>query len=244
MAYTDGPQASSTGTVRFEVISEAWQKLSANMTPWILAALIFFALTGAAYVGYYFTIFTAAFATVAASGGNEPGVGANLFLQLIGLVAGIVIEMVYLVLLAGMVKMALKQLRGQAIAPGDVFSGTSHIVPLALGGLLYGLGVVIGSVLCVIPGLLVAGLGLLMIPLIVDQNMDGVTALTTSIKTLQPHMWMALLFSIVLSLVGGLGGVACGLGMLITFPLVIISLALLYRDFYPERFQESAQQDL
>jgi hypothetical protein len=237
MAYTDGPGAGRTPTVRFEVIGDAWQKLSANMAPWVLAALVVGILVGAIMGAYYVPVFAASFAAAAAGGGKDTPPGLDIGGQFIGMVVGTAVQIMQFVFLGGMVKMALNQLRGQPISVGDVFSGFAHFGPLALAGLLYSLGTQLGVLFCIIPGLLLAGLWMLTIPLIVDQNLDAITALTTSLKTLQPQMWMALLLYLVLSIVAGIGWVVCGIGMVVTYPLLPLGLTLVYRDFFPERFQ-------
>lgn len=244
MAYTDGPGAGRTGTVRFDVIGEAWQKISANMGAWVVAALIVCVVLWVIIGGFYVGVFASAMAA-GASGNDNVGAGVGIITQLMGMLMGFAINVIQFVLMGGMVKMALNQIRGLPISAGDIFKGFEHFVPLALGGLLYSLGIQIGAIFCIIPGLLLAGLWMLTVPLIVDQNMDAVTALTTSLKTLQPHMWSALGVYLVLGLVAGLGSLLCGIGMIITYPFLPIGVALVYKDFYPERFQgNSAQQDL
>ena len=235
MAYTDGPgYKSPTGQLRFEIIGEAWQKFQANMTPWILAVLIQCVILGALVGVFYVGVFAAALAGAAANKSDDPGlnigvqIGANAF--------SLGLQAIQFPLLGGMVLMAIRQLRGETIAPGDVFSGFARFGPLALAGILYGLGVQIGSLLCFVPGLLLAGLWLLTVPLIVDQGLDAVGALKTSLETLKPQMWSALGVYFVLALVAGLGTLACGIGGLFTAPLLPIGIALIYKDFYPERF--------
>jgi uncharacterized membrane protein len=236
MAYTDGPETSRPALVRFEIISEAWQRFSANMTPWLLAILFMLLVTGAILGPFYATVFASSFASAMANKG-EPSPGSQIGSQLIGMVFGTGVNILQFVFLGGMVKMAIRQLRGEAIAAGDVFSGFRQFAPLALAGLLYTLGVQMGTIFCILPGLLLAGLWMLTVPFIVDQNLDPIAALTASMKALQPQMWMALCLYFVLSLVAGIGALLCGIGMIFTYPLLPIGTALLYRDFFPERFQ-------
>ncbi len=242
MAYTDGPETSKPALVRFEIIGEAWQKFSANMTPWLLAILIMLLITGAIMGAFYASVFASTFASAMANKG-EPSPGGQIGSQLVSIVVSTAVNILQFVFLGGLVKMAIRQLRGETIAPADIFSGFQQFAPLALAGLLYTLGVQIGTVFCIVPGLLLAGLWMLTVPLIVDQNLDPVAALTASMKALQPQMWMALLLYFVLSFVAGIGILVCGVGMLFTYPLLPIGTALLYRDFFPERFQATHNND-
>jgi len=106
------------------------------------------------------------------------------------------------------------------------------IGPLLIGSLLNGLAVAIGSVFCYIPGLVLGGLLMFTIPLIVDRRMDGIEAMKLSFNTLKGDALMATLFYLVVSIVGGLGGIACGIGALFTWPLFFLSISLLYRDYF------------
>ncbi len=242
MAYTDGPETSKPALVRFEIIGEAWQKFSANMTPWLLAILFMLLITGAIMGAFYASVFASTFASAMANKG-EPSPGGQIGSQLISIVVSTAVNILQFVFLGGMVKMAIRQLRGETIAPADIFSGFQQFAPLALAGLLYTLGTQIGMVFCLLPGLLLAGLWMLTVPLIVDQNLDPIAALTASMKALQPQMWMALGLYFVLSLVAGIGALLCGFGMIFTYPLLPIGTALLYRDFFPERFQATHNND-
>ena len=237
MAYGDGPGSDrAPALIRFEVISEAWQKFQANMTPWILAALIQGLILGTILGVFYVGIFAASFSSAMANQGKQDPPAVNIGLQLGSNAFGLGLQAIQFPFLGGMVLMAIKQLRGQSIAPADVFAGFAQFGPLALAGILYGLGVQIGSLFCLVPGLLLAGLWMLTVPLIVDQGLDAITALKTSMKTLQPQMWPALGLYFVLSLVAGLGSFACLVGVIFTMPLLPLGIALLYKDFYPERF--------
>jgi uncharacterized membrane protein len=242
MAYTDGPTTNRPALVRFEIISEAWQKFSANMTPWLLATLFMLLITGSIMGAFYTSVFASSFAAGMANKGELPP-GSQIGSQLIGIVVGTAVSILQFVFLGGLVKMAIRQLRGETIAPADVFSGFQQFAPLALGGLLYSLGTQIGSLFCILPGLILAGLWLLTVPLIVDQNLDPIAALTASMKALQPQMWMALGLYFVLYLVGGIGALLCGIGAIFTYPLIPIGTALLYRDFFPERFQATPHNE-
>lgn len=244
MAYTDGPGDNRPpAQLRFEIIGEAWQKFQANMTPWILAVLIQSVIMGALVGVFYVGVFAAAFSSAMThKGQDDPGM--NIGLQLGGNAFGIGLQALQFPFLGGMVLMALKQLRGQTISPGDVFSGFAQFGPLAIAGILYGFGVQIGALFCLVPGLLLAGLWMLTIPLIVDQNLAPIEALKASLEKLKPQMWPALGLYFVLSLVAGLGSFACLIGVIFTMPLMPLGLVLIYKDFYPERFAPIAASEI
>jgi uncharacterized membrane protein len=132
----------------------------------------------------------------------------------------------------GMVRMALRQLRGETIAAGDVFKVGDVAGQLILVGLLQGLAVQIGTMFCYIPGFILGGIFMLATPFVAEQRLSAVDALRESAKHLKPDLVNASLFFFVIMLLYGLGSIACGIGMAATFPLFPICLALIYRDFF------------
>jgi uncharacterized membrane protein len=248
MAYTDGPQAGRKPTLRFKVIGEAWQMLSTNMSPWILASLVAILLMSIIIVPAMVRVFIEVAAEISKGQTSVPS--PDFGSRLVTVTINVVVQIIQFVLLGGMVKMALRQLRGQTISVGDLFSGFAHLGPLILAGLIYGLVMELGNLLdgsagpvfflCLIPAMLLSGLWMLTIPLIVDQNLDAITALGASTKMLRSSMWMAILFYMVLGIVSGLGILVCGIGIIVTYSLLPIGTALVYRDFFPERFSQES----
>ena len=137
-------------------------------------------------------------------------------------------------LMAGLYRMAINQVRGATPSLGTLFSA-GDVLPALLGAaILTTLATFVGALFCVIPGLLLAALFLFTIPLVVDRKLGAIEAMSTSFNTLKPQMWPALGFIIVVGLLAGAGALLCGVGILITAPLAILSIAVLYRDFFPE----------
>src|ERR1051325_9617773 len=95
-----------------------------------------------------------------------------------------------------------------------------------------GVAVFAGAILCVIPAFIAQGILMLAEPLIVDQRMGVFESVSRSWAALREDMLMATLFHIVLGIVAGIGAVACGVGILFTFPLLPLGIAIVYRDFF------------
>lgn len=253
MSYTDRPDRPDAGgvaNIRFDIIVEAWQKVTANPGVWIVTFLLASIIMSITFMVVYLATFLPLGLAVTATGVATQGQGeeaSGIIVALLGnfllFVLVAILGALYAVFMGGMVKMALNQIRGLPISIGDVFNSFPQAVPLMLAGALNTLGVGLGISFCLVPGLILAALWLLTIPLIVDQNMDAITAMKTSMRTLQPQMFMALLLGFLLMLVAGLGKLACGVGVLLTYPLIPIGLALLYRDCFPERFQQPLLPD-
>lgn len=236
MAYSGGIGSSR---IRFDVIGEAWQIFAANMANWIVALLAFAVLIAAVYFVCMLLLVPVLFAGAAINTANPMGMftGGGLFMSMVfGLLMAVLMAIVYGILGAGLYKMAIGEVRGTKAQISDLFSATDVAGPMVVAALLIQVGTMIGSWLCVIPGLLFAGLTMLTYPLVVDQKMAPVAAIQASINTLKAEWLMAALLFLVLTIVAGLGAIACGIGVVFTLPLLFLSTALVYKDFFPERF--------
>lgn len=124
---------------------------------------------------------------------------------------------------------------------GDLFKGFNCFLPAFLFFLVFVVVLFIGSlVLNLIPcigqvlGLLyVYGLNaLVMFALfnIADRKMDVIPAIQASVETVKKSFWPFLGFSIVASILGSVGAIACGIGIALTMPLYYCILAVAYRE--------------
>jgi uncharacterized membrane protein len=133
----------------------------------------------------------------------------------------------------GMVRMASNQVRGLAPQVEDLFSVTGCWFDLLLFGFLAGVLTALGTFLCVIPGFIVLGLLMFGIPLVVEGRLPATGALTESWQALKSQWLTATLFHAFLIIAAASGVLLCGIGILCTGPLYSLSIALLYKDFFP-----------
>lgn len=144
------------------------------------------------------------------------------------LLLGFLSFMVQTYLGLGFIRLFLAIVRGQPATFGLLFSGGPFFLKGLLTNILASIIVGIGSCLCLVPGI-IAGLGLsFSLLLVVDQQLGAVTAIQESWRLTQGAKLQLFLYGLaafVLSLVGVL---ACGLGMLVTAPLVGLGLAQIY----------------
>ncbi len=150
----------------------------------------------------------------------------------------------------GLYKMALRQARGEPISVAGLFSGFPQALPLLMvavavsGGVALLEGACLGllhlahvpvtlaaslsSLLIVLPTLVVQGLLMFAPLLIVDKGVGAGEAIQGSLRLVRDQWVMAVLAYFVLALIGGLGVIACGVGMLATYPVFLISIAAGY----------------
>ena len=69
-----------------------------------------------------------------------------------------------------------------------------------------------------------------MAPMIVEGGKGTIDAIKASVEVTKRDWIMFTLFAIALGLIAGAGGIACGVGVLATYPLLFLGHALAYRD--------------
>jgi uncharacterized membrane protein len=211
-----------------EAIGEAWRLLSANRGTWagmiLLEGLVIYALV---FAGIGLQIAMAG-GVQAMNQARQQSAGETLALFAIQILQLVV----QCWLTAGVYRAACKQVRGEPVHVGDLFSATDVIGSSVWGTFLYGLSIFLGVLLCIIPGLLVSGRLMFVLPLIADGRMSGTDAVRTSWGALRGQSWIAFAFTFVASFVAGLGFLLCGVGVLFTAPIYFVATAILYRDFF------------
>jgi hypothetical protein len=206
MSMPGEPYPAPRPTIRFDAINQAWQLLQQQMGQWVVLSLVFVIVSAV----------------------------ANFALSMIPVLGIVVGGLPGAILSAGMYKSALKQMRGETIAVGDLFDVSDVIGPILVAAILTSIGTAIGFVCCILPGFVLISLWAFTNLLIVDRGMDGVAAMRESFNALRGEWLMAGVFALVVGLVVAAGGLACGVGLLFTLPLGVLSVTVLYRDFFPE----------
>ncbi len=130
---------------------------------------------------------------------------------------------------ASLYRVALKQVRGQPVAFGDLFSGGPCFGNILLLNLilvaLYAAGIV---ALCV--GALVVGAFVLPATAIAADGRSAAQALSESVAGMKKDWLAAAAFLVVYGLVMLASVIPCGLGLFVTIPMVYLIGVLVYRD--------------
>ncbi len=128
----------------------------------------------------------------------------------------------------GYVKFVLNIARGNAYSIGDIFSETKLFGKMLVGRFLVQLAVLIGTMLCVIPGIIV-GLGLSQTNyLIVDKGMEPIDAMKESWRLTDGQKVNFLLWGFIAGGIGLLGVLACCVGSFVATPLIAVGSAFLH----------------
>ncbi len=154
---------------------------------------------------------------------------------------------------AGLLHMALRQKRGETVAVFDLFSGVPRGLPLfLLGALIPALTALLtaalkwplhrllplsdtaaGNVMLGVSTLL-NGAWMFAPLLILDAGASVPDALRGSVRLLRGQVLRGMFFYAIVSLLSVLGFVGCGVGMLATYPLLPLSIALAYLALTPQ----------
>src|SRR5262245_6303155 len=210
-------------SVRWEWISEAWNLFTRQWSVWVLMILVM-ALVGMAIYLPFLGIFMA----MAPSFPQDGEIPIGLLMLYPALILAILSASAWM--LGGIYNAAFKQIRGEQIAVGDLFSGGQYFGRILGALLLIAIAANIGGILCLIPGLIVYGLTFLTYPMIVEGGKGTIDAIKASIDVTKRDWIMFTIFAVALYLIAIAGSLACGIGALATLPLLFLGQALAYRD--------------
>ena len=222
-----------------EWLSEAFTLFGREWLTWVLITLIYFVILSVPIIIGYVAIFVVVFAAVgvgAAAGGDASGAGAGAATAILmtivgGLVLGLLVLAVNAYLHAGLVRTAVKQLRGETIQVGDLFSAGDVYLPAMITEILRALGVWVGTMLCIVPGYLAAGVWIFAQPLTVERRLPPMDSLRTSWEATRPHMWMYLVWFLLYALIISAGSIIA-IGVLATYPIGHLMIMVSYRDVF------------
>lgn len=163
---------------------------------------------------------------------------AQLAVQIVGGAAGLLVTSY---MTGGIALTALKAVRGQPVTFGDPFSGGRFFGPVLVAVIVSAIVIFIGSLLCLVPGIIVAlGVSLYSF-VIVDQNLPGVDAVKRSWEMTKGYKMTIFLVGLIGIFVFLAGALACGIGMLVvSMPMYFLATAYLYLRIKGEAVPEPA----
>lgn len=160
--------------------------------------------------------------------------GGSFFLSL--LAAGLlsfIIAAVAMLLQAGIIKAALGVTDGKKVSLGEAYAGWDK-GKVIVAALLIGLMVGIGSLLCYLPGIILAYLSMFTMYFVIDKGMSPVDAIKASFSLTTSRLGETLVFAILAYLVTFAGALLCGVGLIASVPIATIATAYTYRRLHGE----------
>jgi len=139
-------------------------------------------------------------------------------------------------MLGGIVRFALRVARGEKPEFGEIFSGGRFFAPMLGATLLYTLGLTVGFMACLVPGLFLFAGWIAYSAFIVDKGLGGVEALKASWQATAPYRTNLVVYAVLSLLVGVVGVLACCIGaLLVSFPVLMIGNAYIYLKLIGEQ---------
>jgi uncharacterized membrane protein len=133
-------------------------------------------------------------------------------------------------LIAGFHIYTMKRLMQRPAEFGDLFKGFNFFVPTLVASLLIGLFTFFGTLLCIIPGLVVAAMYKFTYLFIVDKRMDFWPAMEASHAVVKQDYFGFTMFLLLAVLVNILGLLCCVVGLLVSIPVTIAAITVAYKE--------------
>ncbi|MEK7167941.1 MAG: hypothetical protein AAB791_02990 [Patescibacteria group bacterium] len=159
------------------------------------------------------------------------GVAASLDMYALPAIDSMIISLIFwvigMIIAIGWIKIALKLAQGEEAKISDLFSGWKLFFHYLFGSILYGLIVIAGIILLVIPGI-IWQIKFSFFPYLILEGNGPIQALKKSSIITKGAKWDLFFFSFLLGMINLLGAVLLLVGMLWTIPLVAVAMAYAY----------------
>ena len=129
---------------------------------------------------------------------------------------------------AGLIRASLNVTNGLPFRTADVFK-FDNLGPVIVASILVGLGVMIGSILCYIPGLIFGFFSSYTLYFLVDQNLAPVDAIKASFNFVNKNLGSTIIWYLLSLVIMFVGELLCGVGLLVAIPVVLVGTAYTYK---------------
>lgn len=124
----------------------------------------------------------------------------------------------------------MKKLMGRRPEIADMFTGFNFFVPALVATILISVLTTLGTILCVIPGLVIAAMYKFTYLFILDKRMDFWPAMQASHAICKQDYFGFTMFLLALVGVNLLGVICCVIGVFVTIPLTFAAITVAYRE--------------
>ncbi len=206
--------------------SYGWNRFTENVAPIVLGMLIY-----AAAVVVFYVVWVALLGTIGVLGRDTMAgaIGIGLSAALFGLVAVVA----NFVIQTGITRAALAITYGRKPELATVLA-TDSLGQIAIGAVVIAVVSSIGFFLCYIPGLIVVFLTQFFVHFALDKRLDWLDAIKASVSFVNANLAMVLGFFLLSLVAYMVGALACGVGLIVALPVVIIAQAYTYRRLQGE----------
>jgi uncharacterized membrane protein len=133
-------------------------------------------------------------------------------------------------LIVGFHVFTMKKLANRRPEFADLFKGFNFFVPALVASLVISLFTFAGTLLCIIPGLVVAAMYKYTYLFIVDKRMDFWPAMQASHSIVKQDYFGFTMFLLAMVGINILGVLCCIVGVFVTIPITFAAITVAYRD--------------
>jgi len=227
------PPAGAGGYSAVDAIQYGWTKFTKSPATLLIPVLITGVVVAVVYVLMFFVILGSAFSgsgtTIDSNGNFSYDGGPGFVLRMILMAVVFLVVMFALqVLMAALAKGGLDVADGKSPALGELFEGWDKTQVLIAAALI-AVGTAIGFALCYLPGIVFSFLASYTMYYVIDKQMSAVDAIKASISFTTSHLGETILFFLLAAVVTAIGGILCGVGLLVAYPVVLVGQAYTFR---------------
>ena len=151
-------------------------------------------------------------------------------------IASVVLSMTVMM---GVIKIYLRFCDGEKGEFSDLFSCYPLLFKYLVGSILYGVIVLLGLILLIIPGIVWAIKFQFFDYLIVDKGLGPIDALEKSSEITRGVKWDLFIFDILIGIINLLGLLCLVVGLFVTIPMTRVATAFVYRKLLHETPREN-----
>lgn len=214
-------------------LSYGWAKFRANVGQVLLAALVVLVgllVAGAVVGAVYGVLLSGPSIEVDPETGRVVSEGGSGFVVTL-LVTALVTALFFVaaqVVLAGFVRGVLGVTEGREFRFQEVLR-TDDLGRVLVLALINAAGILVGTVLCYLPGLVYGFVSSFSLYFLIDKGLSPVDSIKASVRLVADNLGSALLWYVVGGIIASAGAFACGVGMLVTVPVVLFGTAYTYK---------------
>jgi hypothetical protein len=218
------------GSPRLAVVGEAWRAYQDRIGAWVVALVVVLILE--TIIGWFASwivgedfvaVMWKAFRGIVPSWRN-------------GLVYVMAAAMIQGPFMGGLMRMAIRQWRQQPFDITTLFSLGDVLGPVVRTWVLYVLLVSLGLSLCVVPGVVLAGVLMFAMPLVLDGERSALAALGGSWSLVRGQIVAVTVVHTVLWILFMIGGALCLAGLIVTWPVYVLAIARLHTQRFAGPF--------
>jgi uncharacterized membrane protein len=141
----------------------------------------------------------------------------------------VISNLIQIILSMGLIKISLKFADGEKAQISDLFNQFPLFLKFLGGSILYGLIVLAGTILLIVPGIMWAIKFYYFNYLIIDKGLGPIEALKKSSQITTNSKWNLFLFFLLLVGINIVGVICIFIGLFVTIPLSMVATAFVYR---------------